>query len=215
MGFSDLIKPQKVRDKEAALQQRRAFREAERAAENVKYKIVDMKTEMEKAWTQAKLYYRDGQKAAAQRLVQLYRKKLNNVNGMEAKSQVFEKILSDMAMAKCDQDFTCALKVVNKVVQIDPEAVVEVMGEVEEKQREQVDIDRLWKKMNDWEMVGIDARMEDAIPSMEEMEHWLEDEVATEISEDNLKKSGSVSADVHVRIDDIRRHLKDLAWGGR
>ena len=43
---------------------------------------------------------------------------------------------------------------INTVVKIDPDAVADVLGEVEDKLGEQVDTDRVWEKMHEKEMEG-------------------------------------------------------------
>ena len=71
MGIADLFKSSKEIEREKNRARRRALRDVERAADVVKDRIATLKKERDAAWTQAREYLRDGQKAAAQRCLLL------------------------------------------------------------------------------------------------------------------------------------------------
>ena len=180
MGIGDLLKSKQEREREAKSKRRKAFREAENAVDAVKDRVKKLKGERDKGWAEARTYLRDGQKSAAQRSLQTVRASEVMMSKLEMKRWVFEQLLTKLEMAKTDQEFAGALSAINTVVKIDPDAVADVLGEVEDKLGEQVDTDRVWEKMHEKEMEGAATGMADRVPSLDQMMKDLEDEVAVE-----------------------------------
>jgi len=184
----------------------------------VKDRIAKLKRDRDKAWAEAKRYLKDGQKAAAQRQLQSCRACEMLMSKLEMKRWVFEQLLSKLELAKSDQDFTRALNAINTVVEIDPEAVADVLDEVQDKLGEQVDTDKIWEKVYGKEMEGVETQMTDVVPSIEEMAKQLEDEVAAEIGEARPIKateSGETEPSIKQKIGEGRRRLKDLLEGDK
>ena len=140
-----------------------------------------LKKDRDKSWAEGRQYLKDGQKAAAQRCLQACRASEMLMSKLEMKRWVFEQLLSKLELAKSDQDFSQALGAINTVVKIDPEAVADVLGEVQDKLGEQVDTDKIWEKVYGKEMEGVETQMTDVIPSIEDMEKQLQDEVAADV----------------------------------
>ena len=69
----------------------------------------------------------------------------------------------------------------NKVVDIDPENVMDVFDTANDLLGEQADTDRFWEKMYNKEAEGATNAAEDRIPTMEDLGAQLEQEVAAEI----------------------------------
>ena len=180
MAIGDLFKSKQEREREAKSKRRKAFREAENAVDVVKDRVKKLKGERDKAWTEARAYLKDGQKSAAQRSLQTVRASEVMMSKLEMKRWVFEQLLTKLEMAKTDQEFAGALSAINTVVKIDPDAVADVLGEVEDKLGEQVDTDKIWEKMHEKEMEGAATGMADRVPSLDQMLKDLEDEVAAE-----------------------------------
>ena len=176
-----LFMSKKEREREEAKKRRKAFREAEGAVDVVKERITKLKKDRDRAWTEARQYLKDGQKAAAQRNLQTVRASEVMMGKLEMKRWVFEQLLTKLELAKTDQDFTQALGAINTVVKIDPEAVADVLDEVQDKLGEQVDTDKIWEKMHSKEMEGAETQMTDIIPTTEDMMSQLEDEVAADL----------------------------------
>jgi hypothetical protein len=216
MGLGDLFKSQKERDREQQKKRRKAFREAEGAVDDVKGRIEKMKKERDKAWQQARQYLKDGQKAASQRSLQTVRASEMLTAKLEQKRWVFEQLLSKLELAQTDQDFTKALSAINTVVNIDPEMVADVLDEVQDKLGEQVDTDKIWTKMHDKEMEGVENQEMDVVPSMEDMQKQLEDEAAEDIGEARASKRSSEKAGgLKDQINEGRQRLKDLLEGDK
>ncbi len=214
-----LFMSKKEREREESKKRRKAFREAEGAVDAVKDRITKLKKDRDKAWTEARQYLKDGQKAAAQRNLQTVRASEVMMGKLETKRWVFEQLLTKLDLAKTDQDFTGALAAINTVIKIDPEAVADVLGEVQDKLGEQVDVDRIWEKTHNKEMEGAEAQMTDTIPTTEDMMKQLTDEVAVEIGGSGggvrVAEEGQAGSSVKQQIGEGRRRLKDLLEGDK
>lgn len=180
MAIGDLFKSKQEREREQRSKRRKAFREAENAIDSVKARVKKLKADRDKAWAEARSYLKDGQKAAAQRSLQSVRAGEVMMSKLEMKRWVFEQLLTKLEMAKTDQEFAGALSAINTVVKIDPEAVADVLGEVEDKLGDQVDTDKIWERVHEKEMEGATTQLTDSVPSLEQMFKDLEDEVASE-----------------------------------
>jgi len=216
MALGDIFKSKSEREKEQAKRRRKAFREAENSVDAVKDRIGKLKKERDAAWGEARGYLKDGQKAAANRCLQTCRASEMLMSKLEMKRWVFEQLLTKLELAKTDQEFTNALGAINTVVKIDPEQVADVLGEVEDKLGDQIDTDKIWEKMCGKDMEGVNTEMTDVIPSIEEMQKQLQDEVAEEIGgavsvEPERERETGSSAE-H-KISEGRRRLRDLMEG--
>jgi hypothetical protein len=183
-----------------------------------------LKKERDKSWTDARQYLRDGQKGAAQRCLQTCRAAEMMGAKLEMKRWVFDQLLTKLELAKTDQEFAGALSAINTVVKIDPEAVADVLGEVEDKLGDQVDTDKIWEKMYGKEMDGVQTQMTDVVPTVEDMMGQLQDEVAEDIGGERssrVKESegGSRTRDKEANLDsqisEGRRRIKDGLEGDK
>ncbi len=220
MALGDLFKSKREREKDQDRKRRKAFREAENAVDVVKDRVNKLKKDRDKSWGEARTYLKDGQKAAAQRALQAVRASELMMSKLEMKRWVFEQLLTKLELAKTDQEFVAALSAINTVVQIDPESVADVLGEVEDKLGDQVDTDKIWEKMHAKEMAGVESQMTDQVPSVEEMMTQLTDEVAEDISEERPAKAKARSKaetdpGVKDKISEGRQRLKDLMEGDK
>ena len=211
MALGDLFKSHKERDKELAKKRRKAFRDAENAVDTVKDRVRKLKAERDKAWKEARQYLKDGQKSAAQRGLQSVRANEMMMDQLEKKRWVFEQLLTKLELSKTDQDFTVALKAINTVIEIDPEVVADVLGEVQDKLGEQVDIDKIWNKEYDKEMAGVENKMTDTIPTVEDMMKDLEDEVVADVRGNKVTGTeSSGGSKLSEEIGEGRRKRNDL-----
>ncbi len=213
MGFGDLFKSKKERERDKKKQRRKAFREAEGSVDAVKDRIAKMKREHDASWAEARRYLKDGQKAAAQRSLQACRASDMMISKLEMKRWVFEQLLTKLELAKTDQEFAGSLEALNKVVEIDPDAVADILDEVQDKLGEQVDTDKIWENVHAKEMEGVETKMTDTIPSIEEMEKLLADEVAAEIGAAPVaegQSAGESDGDLQDRISEGKERLRKL-----
>jgi len=213
MALGDLFRSKRDRERDEAKKRRRAFREAENAVDVVRDRIKKLKVDRDKSWTEARHYLRDGQKAASQRCLQTVRASEVMIGKLEMKRWVFEQLLTKLELAKTDQDFSQALSAINTVVQIDPEVVADVLGEVEDKLGEQVDTDKIWEKMYGKEMEGAETQLSDVIPSTEDMMKQLQDEVAEAIGSarpTKIKENAESEGGMKEQICEARSRLRKL-----
>lgn len=213
MPLGDLFKSNKDRERDQAKKRRKAFRDAENAVDVVKDRIAKLKKDRDNSWSEARVYLKDGQKAASQRCLQSVRAAEMLSSKLEMKRWVFEQLLSKLELAKSDQDFTKALGAINTVIKIDPEAVSDVLDEVQDKLGEQVDTDKIWEKVYGKEMEGVETQMTDVIPSIEDMEKQLQDEVAADLGSHKpieLTEDKETGPNIKEQIGEGHRRLKDL-----
>jgi len=180
MGIGDLFKSKAEREKEMRKKRRKAFREAENAVDAVQERVDSLKTERDKSWTEARAYLKAGKKGAAQRCLQSVRANELMIDQLEKKRWVFDQLLTRLEMSKTDQEFSQSLGAIDAVVNIDPETVADVLEEVQDKLGEQLDVDKVWNKMFDREMAGVE-KASDMVPSIEDMMQDLEDEVVADV----------------------------------
>ena len=214
MAIGDLFNSKREREREKERQRRRAFRAAENAVDAVKARRAKLKAERDQAWVEARQYLKDGQRAAAQRCLQSVRACELLMAKLEMKRWVFEQLLSRLELAKTDQEFAQALSDINSVVGVDPEKVAEALDDTAETLGEQDDIDAYWKRLHDKQMEGVQMDMTDVVPSLEEMQRQLEDEVAAELGEEGApqatEKTSQSDSGIKDAIGEGRRRLKDL-----
>jgi hypothetical protein len=229
MGLGGFFKSSKERERERAKLRRRAFREAENALDAVKDRIRKLKRERDGAWSEARKYLKDGQKPAATRCLQTARAAEVTSAKLEMKRWVCEQFLTKLEVAKTDEEFSRAIQAVNAVVKIDPESVDDILGEVEDKLGEQVASDKIWERLYGKEMEGMETKMTDMVPSIDDMRKQLEEEVAADIGEDKPVKSrarvkasaekaetaGSETDALDQRIADARRRIREGLEGDK
>lgn len=211
MGFGDLFKSKKEREREEKKKRRKAFREAETAVDAVKGRITKLKREYDESWAEARQHLKDGQKAAAQRCLQSCRAAEVMISKVETKRWVFEQLLTKLELAKTDLEFSKSLEALNTVIHIDPDAVADILDEVQDKLGEQVDTDKVWEQVYGKEMEGVRNHQADTIPSLEEMEALLTDEVAAEIG-GGIAEGGEAATGKPIagRIGEAKERLRKL-----
>lgn len=202
MAWKDLFKSKQERERELERKRRRAFRKAERPLDSVKDRIRKLKLDRDKAWSEAADYLRDGQKSAAQRSLQSVRASEVVISKLERKRWVFEQRLVKLESAKTDQEITGALAELSAVVNIDPEAVAEVLGEVDDKLDEQADVEKIWEKAYEKDMEGAAVAMADQVPSLDQMMADLMDEVTADRESEAASRSREGTAKKTGQSDD-------------
>lgn len=217
MGIGDLFKSSKEIERAKKRDRRRSLRGVESSTDEVKDEIAALKKERDKAWAQAREYLRDGQKAAAQRLLQSVQSRELMMGKLEKRLWVFNQLALKMKMAKTDQEFATALNRLNTTLEIDPDKIADVLGDVDDSLSDQADVDKIWDKGYEKEMNGL--AQSDAVPSVEEMMGNLEKEVVADVTGGNPMASVASSAEKNAvggiaeGIGEGRRRLKALMDG--
>ena len=180
MGFL-FFKTAKEKEREARREKRHAIRKAEGAVDEVTERIKKMERDAEAEWDRAKEATKEGKQAAAQRALTSYRSAQVLITKLEQKKWVFKQVLMKMETAGTDTEFAKALGMVNKVTNINPEMVEDVFDEATDILAEAGDTDKFWAQMYGKEVEGSKQALQDHIPSMEDLEKTLQEEVAGKI----------------------------------
>ena len=195
--------------------ERRERRHAFRDAENAKQDVIDRQKRLDREakenWAKAREALKNGEKAAANRALTAARAAQVLAMKLEQKRWVFEQYLTKMEVAQSDNQFADALGQINKIIRIDPERVEDVFGTAQDMLGEQVDADRFWNKMYENEMGSANGALQDHIPSMEEMESQLEQEVAAEVG--GAAAPAAAGSTLDSRISEGQKRVKDILDG--
>ena len=180
MGFL-FFKTGKEKEREERREKRHALRKAEGAVDEVTERIKKMEKDAEAEWERAREATKEGKQAAAQRALTSYRSAQVLITKLEQKKWVFRQVLMKMETAGTDAEFAKALGMVNKVTNINPEMVEDVFDEATDILAEAGDTDKFWAQMYGKEVEGSKSALQDHIPSMEDLEKTLQEEVAGKI----------------------------------
>ena len=181
MGFL-FFKTKKEKERAERREKRHALRRAEGAVDEVVERIKRMEKDAEAEWERAKEATREGKQAAAQRALTSYRAAQVLVTKLEQKKWVFKQVLMKLETAGTDAEFAKALAAVNKVTNINVEMVEDVFDEAGDLLAEAGDTDKFWAQMYGKEVEGSTGALQDHIPSMEDLEKTLQEEVAGKIA---------------------------------
>lgn len=181
MGFL-FFKTAKEKERAERRERRHALRKAEGAVDEVTERIKKMEKDAEAEWARAKDAAKEGKQAAAQRALTSYRSAQVLITKLEQKKWVFKQVLMKLETAGTDAEFAKALGMMNKVTNINPELVEDVFDEANELLAESGDADKLWAQMYGKEVEGSKEALQDHIPSMEDLERTLNEEVAGKIA---------------------------------
>lgn len=181
MGFL-FFKTAKEKERAERRERRHALRKAEGAVDEVTERIRKMEKDAEAEWARAREAAKEGKQAAAQRALTSYRSAQVLITKLEQKKWVFKQVLMKLETAGTDAEFAKALGMMNKVTNINPELVEDVFDEANELLAESGDTDKLWAQMYGKEVEGSKEALQDHIPSMEDLERTLNEEVAGKIA---------------------------------
>ena len=180
MGFL-FFKTGKEKEREERREKRHALRKAEGAVDEVTERIKKMEKDAEAEWNRAKEATKEGKQAAAQRALTSYRSAQVLITKLEQKKWVFKQVLMKLETAGTDAEFAKALAAVNKVTNINVEMVEDVFDEAGDLLAEAGDTDKFWSQMYGKEVEGSKSALQDHIPSMEDLEKTLQEEVAGKV----------------------------------
>ncbi|MBR4894563.1 MAG: hypothetical protein IKZ36_05135 [Kiritimatiellae bacterium] len=181
MGFL-FFKTAKEKERAERREKRHALRRAEGVIDDVVERIKKMEKDSDAEWARAKEAAKEGKQAAAQRALTSYRSAQVLITKLEQKKWVFKQVLMKLETAGTDADFAKALGMMNKVVNINPELVEDVFDEAGDLLAESGDTDKFWAQMYGKEVEGSKVALQDHIPSMEDLEKTLQEEVAGKIT---------------------------------
>lgn len=181
MGFL-FFKTKKEKEREERREKRHALRRAEGTVEEVTERIKRMEKDAEAEWVRAREAAKEGKQAAAQRALTAYRAAQVMITKLEQKKWVFKQVLMKLETAGTDSEFAKALGMMNKVTNINVDMVEDVFDEAGDLLAEAGDTDKFWAQMYGKEVEGTQGALQDHIPSMEDLEKTLQEEVAGKIT---------------------------------
>ena len=181
MGFL-FFKTGKEKERAERREKRHALRRAEGAIDEVVERIKRMEKDADAEWERAREATKEGKQAAAQRALTSYRSAQVLITKLEQKKWVFKQVLMKLETAGTDSEFAKALAAVNKVTNINVEMVEDVFDEAGDLLAEAGDTDKFWSQMYGKEVEGSKDALKDHIPSMEDLEKTLQEEVAGKIT---------------------------------
>ena len=181
MGFL-FFRGKKEKERAERREKRHALRRAEGAIDEVVERIKRMEKDAEAEWERAREAAKEGKQAAAQRALTSYRSAQVLITKLEQKKWVFKQILMKLETAGTDSEFANALAAVNKVTNINVEMVEDVFDEAGDLLAEAGDTDKFWSQIYGKEVEGSKEAFKDHIPSMEDLEKTLQEEVAGKIT---------------------------------
>lgn len=181
MGFL-FFKTGKEKERAERREKRHALRRAEGAIDEVVERIKRMEKDAEAEWERAREAAKEGKQAAAQRALTSYRSAQVLITKLEQKKWVFKQVLMKLETAGTDSEFAKALAAVNKVTNINIEMVEDVFDEAGDLLADAGDTDKFWSQMYGKEVEGSKEALKDHIPSMEDLEKTLQEEVAGKIT---------------------------------
>ena len=181
MGFL-FFRSKKEKERAERREKRHALRKAEGAIDEVVERIKRMEKDAEAEWERAREAAKEGKQAAAQRALTSYRSAQVLITKLEQKKWVFKQVLMKLETAGTDAEFANALAAVNKVTNINVEMVEDVFDEAGDLLAEAGDTDKFWSQMYGKEVEGSQDALKDHIPSMEDLEKTLQEEVAGKIT---------------------------------
>ena len=177
MGFL-FFRGKKEKERAERREKRHALRKAEGAIDEVVERIKRMEKDADAEWERAREATKEGKQAAAQRALTSYRSAQVLITKLEQKKWVFKQVLMKLETAGTDAEFANALAAVNKVTNINVEMVEDVFDEAGDLLAEAGDTDKFWAQMYGKEVEGSKDALKDHIPSMEDLEKTLQEEVA-------------------------------------
>lgn len=180
MGFL-FFRSKKEKERAERREKRHALRRAEGMIDEVTERIKRMEKDADAEWERAKEATREGKQAAAQRALTSYRSAQVLITKLEQKKWVFKQVLMKLETAGTDAEFAKALGMMNKVTNINPDLVEDVFDEAGDLLAEAGDTDKFWSQMYGKEVEGSVGALQDHIPSMEDLEKNLQEEVAGKI----------------------------------
>ena len=181
MGFL-FFRTSKEKERAERREKRHALRKAESAVDEVTERIRKMEKDAEAEWVRAREATKEGKQAAAQRALTSYRSAQVLITKLEQKKWVFKQVLMKLETACTDAEFAKALGMMNKVTNINPDLVQDVFDEAGDLLAEAGDTDKFWAQMYGKETEGATGALQDHIPSMEDLEKTLQEEVAGKIA---------------------------------
>ncbi|MBE6356388.1 MAG: hypothetical protein E7058_04660 [Lentisphaerae bacterium] len=204
MGMGDLFKSSRQieREKERAI--KKAMLNANKALATVKNRGEVLRQERDKAWNDAREKLKQGQKAAAQRLLRSVQANDVMLQKLDRKAWVFSEYVTSLEMARTDEAFAKALGKLNVTMKINPDLIANTIEKTDMMLEDQADVEAIWDEKYGDSMNNL--ALNDTITSEADYMAMLENEAAGSIGTPNVATDSSNSE----KINAIREKLSSL-----
>ncbi len=180
MAFSKIFKSQKDRVREEKRKILRATNQLQRGIDQCNRKADFFRAEMEKAVKLAKKYAAEGNRDMARSIANKIRSHKIRIAKVEMNAAVMDKRKLQVDMAGTQKEFTEAIKQLNELVKLDPNAFMDVVDAEAELAEDQNEIDMLWEQLYTQDMAEVEFAG-GPIESVDDILSNLEAEVSSEI----------------------------------
>lgn len=211
MGFADLFKSTKEREREARRARRRQERQVERVIDRIGDRIKVQEKERAKVWAKARELLQAGRKQEAQRLLQRYKGMEVLVNRLEKQQMIWQGKLNTIATAGDANEAAAALAGFGEMLNIDPDKIVDDLERMEDVESEIKDVNDVLDKAydKDNEKIAEEAEKQGEMSVDEDLMAALENEAAAEVSGGNADGKEKSADDINAGRDRLRSLLNE------
>lgn len=211
MGFADLFKSTKEREREARREKRRAERQVERGLENMGERIKKLMQDRDKVWAKAREYLQAGRKLDAQRLLNQYKHLGVLINSLDRKQMFLQGKLNTLAMAGDAISITESLKGFGKLLKVDPEEIADNIEDIEEVEGEIGEVDKIFDKAADRDDAKIaeEAAKQGEMAVDDDLMAALEREAAADVLGGKVTEEAKSADDINAGRDRLRALLNE------
>ena len=204
MGIGDLFKSSREIEREKERNIKKAMNNAHKALETVKTRGKTLREERDKAWNDAREKLKQGQKAAAQRLLRSVQANDVMLQKLDRKAWVFSEYVTNLEMARTDEAFAKALGKLNVTMKINPDLIANTLEKTDMMLEDQTDVEAIWDEKYGDSMNNL--ALNDTITSEADYMTMLENEAAGSIGSANVVTDSGNSD----KINAIREKLSSL-----
>lgn len=212
MGFADLFKSTKEREREARLAMRSVERDAERRIDRIGDRIKELEKEQAKIWADAKAMLQAGKKLDAQRLKKRHDRLEILINRQERQQMFYRGRLNAIMTASDANEATKALAELSKTLRIDPGEIDKNLMQIEDVDDDIKEVNSVLDKAYEKDDEKIAAESEKLNEGLnDEDEKWaaLESEAAAEIGGGSLANASKSEDDINAGRDRLRALLDE------
>lgn len=210
MGFADLFKSTKEREREARRAKRQKERQIERVIDRIADRVKVQEKERAQLWTKARELLQAGKKLDAQRLLQRYKGLEVLINRLERQQMLWRGKLNTIATAADANEAAAALAGFSELLNIDPDKIVDDLERVEDAEDEIKEVnsvlDKAYEKDN--EKIAAESDKLGDVAVDEDLMAALESEAAAEIG-GGLANVTKTEDDINAGRDRLRALLDE------
>jgi hypothetical protein len=210
MGFADLFKSTKEREREARRAKRQKERQVERVVDRIADRIKVQEKERAQLWAKAREMLQAGKKLDAQRLLQRYKGLEVLINRLERQQMLWRGKLNTIATAADANEAAAALAGFSEMLDIDPDRVVDDLERVEDAEGEIKEVNSVLDKAfeKDNEKIASESEKLGDVTVDEDLMAALESEAAAEIG-GGLANASKTEDDINAGRDRLRALLEE------